>query len=518
MVKQFTRIFIGLAMLLFGAKIYNQEIPFNASETLNIRNEMNGLKVVAGSNKTYIFKDNGMLINIWISERYIEKENIPMCLSSNHISEVPSVSVIARDTLQPGWPVHVEYCANSSVAAADIDGDGDLEVIVGTYGPWGAYGEVYAWHHDATEVDGWPVRVIKSNPPCGVFCSPAIGDIDGDGDMEIVIGSWNDAGVGFHVHVLHPNGEYVTGWPKWTLDLLYSGIVLEDLNNDKVPEVIAATSDSVYAWFGDGDRVLGWPVAASGIIEASPAVGDIDNDGGNEVIVASRDISDSHIAWVYAWHYDGTVVSGWPKQVESFMMRSSPALADINGDSCLEVFIGTINPYGPDRVYAWYHNGHEVSGWPKETNNYVYSSPAIGDIDGDGDLEIIVGTTGGAVYAWHHNGDVVNGWPKMLNTDVFSSAALADIHGDSGIEVIIGSGPYDNKLYAFNNCGDTIPGWPKSLYQNSGMPSPAVADIDLDGHMEIAMSTWGNSVYVWKCSAVYDSKRVEWATFHHNNR
>jgi len=46
-------------------------------------------------------------------------------------------------------------------------------------------------------------------------------------------------------------------------------------------------------------------------------------------------------------------------------------------------------------------------GWPQETNDEVRSAPVLGDLEDDGDLEIIVGTNDGRVYAWHHDGTLI---------------------------------------------------------------------------------------------------------------
>ena len=105
-------------------------------------------------------------------------------------------------------------------------------------------------------------------------------------------------------------------------------------------------------------------------------------------------------------------------------------------------------------------------GFPQYVNQTIMSSPAIGDIDGDGFLDIVVGggryyqgAVGRQVYAWKRNGTFVAGWPVSTTGQVFGSPALADLTGDGKPEVIIGDepeGPNGPYLYAFRGNGTQL--------------------------------------------------------------
>ena len=80
---------------------------------------------------------------------------------------------------------------------------------------------------------------------------------------------------------------------------------------------------------------------------------------------------------------------------------------------------------------------------PKQTartGNYcgVYATPAIGDINGDGVPDIVVGGYGHFMYAWSYTGASLAGWPVDTKDTIWSSAALADIDRDGLKEIIIG--------------------------------------------------------------------------------
>ena len=403
---------------------------------------------------------------------------------------------------QPGWPTTTGDWVASSPALGDIDGDGYLEVVVGS-----TDGMVYAWHHDGSKVTGWPKRTGDD-----VWSSPALGDIDGDDDIEIVVGS------GDIVYAWHHDGSNVTGWPKRTSDTMYSP-ALGDIDGDGDIEVVVSSYDGrVYAWHHDGSNVSGWPMATGGYVGSSPALGDIDEDGDIEVVIGSYSYGDG--IKVHAWHHNGSNVSGWPTTFCGYVVYSSPALGDIDGDGDIEVVIGA----HWNKVYAWHHDGSNVAGWPKTPDGYgVFSSPALGDIDGDGDLEVVVSS--GDVHAWHHDGSNVTGWPippifhGWYGCISYSSPTLGDIDGDGDIEVVVGSD--DNMMWAWHHDGSNVAGWPTTMGLSASVvasSSPSLGDIDCDGDIEVVVGSSDGKVHAWDCSGTYDPGNIEWGTFHHDVR
>ena len=127
--------------------------------------------------------------------------------------------------------------------------------------------------------------------------------------------------------------------------------------------------------------------------------------------------------------------------------------------------------------------------WSFHTDYAVESSPAIADIDGDGKLEIIVGSDDGKVYAINNDGTLL--WSFTTGDRVRSSPAIADIDGDGKLEIIVGSD--DGKVYAINNDGTKLWSFTIGRWVSS---SPSIADIDGDGKLEIVIGSFDGRMYV----------------------
>ena len=418
----------------------------------------------------------------------------PISNLTNHTKATLLVA-LTRDASSPGgmkkwFAVNTSAPINSAPAVGDIDGDGDAEVVVsvgGDVNDQSGYGGVRAythsggflWHFDTHD------RLDGNGKPDGVFSSPTLCDVDSDGDLEIAFGGWDH-----RIYLLDHEGNSLWnphdppyGEGYYSQDTVWSSPACADLNGDGYKEIVIG-ADITTGTFLDGQ-----PVTDGGLlyvfdkdgnvlvrrwlpraIYASPAVGDLDGDGDLEIV-------------------SGTSFTRWP--------GSNPYVYVFKTDL---VFDSGINYYNPAKLpYA--------PGWPKQTNYPGFSSPALADLDGDGDLEVVIGTgepsaNVATVYAWHHNGDLVGGWPvhpkNLYNWDTYiaSSPAIADVDGDGELEILF-SMMEDVQVYNADGTlqeleqPDVPPGWgrdgllkiPQWLLPIAG--SPAVGDADGDGNVEV---------------------------------
>ncbi len=128
---------------------------------------------------------------------------------------------------------------------------------------------------------------------------------------------------------------------------------------------------------------------------------------------------------------------GWPVSVPGGI--SPPVCADLDpAYPGLEVAMGTLS--SGTNLYVFHADGTPVSGFPIDIGFFVASSPSIGDLDGDGGLEIVAGDFGSnQVWAVDAHGVALPGWPVAVRANVRSTAALADLDpAFPGLEIVIG--------------------------------------------------------------------------------
>ncbi|MEY2426255.1 MAG: hypothetical protein QOI61_1827, partial [Actinomycetota bacterium] len=394
--------------------------------------------------------------------------------------------------LLDGWPRFLNADGAGSPAFEDLDNDRRDELVIGD-----GNGFVHAFHADGSEAHGWPVRTQPIDPPTRgknaytrgdmpatvrspiLTGAPLIADLDGDGAPEIGV-----ADVEGDLHVWRHDGRLVKGFPvrgQRAFSYETACQVVRGACDDDGPADVRDHLNTV-------DRAF----------TSQPVAADLDRAvAGLELLAGSND------GHVYAWHADGSRVAGWP------VLLRDPAK------------VKAVDPVTHRVTYnadAGAHFGRKI-----------LAAPSVGDVDGDGDLEVaanvneeyaetpnttdpvaeavaqVVEPGNTRIYLLHHDGTAhaasarslatphpddqayVNGWPvpiAMLSLELLpyvgegsnGQPVMADVDGDGTLEIgtaSIGSPPYLLEPDGSSSYGETNGRYRTGATTNPGLGSTA---------------------------------------------
>jgi WD40 repeat protein len=274
-------------------------------------------------------------------------------------------------------------------------------------------------------------------------------------------------------------------------------------------EVFATSWDDtnkVFAVRGDGSFLPGWPqnpdpgTPQKGYWADGSAM-DVDGDGRCELFAPAKNGN------LYAWHWNGTPLGASAAFKTGFptYMRCSPSFANLDADPYKEIIFGAPN----GSLYIWKKDGTNFGTFPKTPGTVSYGNTAVGDVNKDGILDVVYVTEGGAVNIYNtKTGNQLPGWPKaisMKSNPKTPSPALADFDNDGFLEIVIANNhvtPTLSAVQVYNYQGNLLPGWPIIVGGFTSESSPIVADVSGDGVPDILFGNEGGLLYGWNKNGV----------------
>ncbi len=535
----------------FYLTLINQSWMDSTNVNISLTNAGTGITIVDGTaaygdmGSKDTVKNTGEPLSLQITSAAVTDVEITANVTADGgYSESLTLNVHINNPMPqfPGFPRYAQGGHNAAAKVFDFDNDGIKEIVTASND-----GLVSVCQLDGSYFPGWPVFTGTKNPSDQVLviAAPAIADLDLDGDYEIIVGDRyynrvykdpNNPGAGSNhkyegrVLAFHHDGSVVTGFPVvFETELVTedpdievndssvkSSPCIADVVGDTHPEIIVGNYENdVYVIHHDGNIAAGWPVNVKTDVFATAATADFDMDGKEEIVIATKDDSDAGQDWgeIYLFEGDGSIAPGFPAYIPN-QIYSAPVLADVDGDRVPDIIFGT-GDYNdeiyPNTVTVLNMNGGAVDGFPVNVDQTVYASPGLGDLNGDGSPEIVVATYSGKLYAFHLDGTLMTGYPVEVATDqIYSSPIIADLDNQNGPEILVGS--QDSFLYVIH--GDGTPMFTAEL-DAEGFASPCVTDLENDGDIDIVMN--GRSTYVWNLSGAFNSDMQFWPNYHGNN-
>lgn len=363
-------------------------------------------------------------------------------------------------------PVDITRGAVDGVSALDVqdlDGDGLMDLAVFEGGKHAGGRVTFAWFKAPSDISGDWVRLEFTRPsPFRPFIGAAkLGDVDGDGDYDLVVSMDNHSGATKSAYLYwleNPRPEH-SATADWQVRTVASNLPVEHINDMALADmdrdgrldvvIRSLTPNMLMIYFNDGDSQWSSRQIPTDTIAASGegfAVGDIDRDGRIDVSINGY--------WLHAPE-DARTQPFVRKTIDSnyaaINANTKEVIGDINNDGYPDVLIAPAEGFrnGGNHVLAWYEgvsNPTNVSSWTQhvlETNVNGIHTVILADLEGDDDLDIVTGVAWNswgqtkAISVYFNNGEGVFGAKQTViaGKGLYSGVAR-DVDGDGDIDIV----------------------------------------------------------------------------------
>ena len=305
-----------------------------------------------------------------------------------------------------------------------------------------------------------------------VISSPAIADMDMDGSPEILFGEYNG-----RFHILESDGSDIC-WLD-TGNQIWGSPAVADIDNDGILEVMI-TSKNQHMYILDGNCNVELNFNAEQFLMGTPTLGNLDNDEELEIVFGGY----SNPGKLFALNHDGSPVENFPVVLDEKIQRGV-ALADFNGNGKMDIVLGTDD----EHIYLIYDNGQVADGFPFTAENDFRSAPVVVEVMGE--KIIFAGNRDNNLYAVNPDGSLR--FTVVTGDDISTSPGVVET--EEGPAIFFGS--EDGKLYGVNSAGLPLSGWPIDVGSEI-IGSPAFTDLDSDGTPEIISAVSGMDLLIFR--------------------
>ena len=380
--------------------LYEQEAITLA---FNVSNDQSGFPIVSNSQ----YKGSPVVLDL-------DYDGMNEIIVGDYFGVVNSYGMNGLELEVSDFPYNTGDQIWASIASADLDLDGSSDIVVASKSKY-----IYIFNEEGLQQEYYSDKFLVG--------TPSIGQLDDDPNLEIVVGSYSPSGN--KIFAINSDGSPVDGFPVDVDGKIFKGVALYDFNGNGLDDIVFGDDENNIQLMLD-NGLISWSYETGGKIRSAPSIINVNQ----ELLICAG--SDDYS--LYCIDDAGNLKFSY---ATSGKVKTSPMLLEVEGQ--IAIFFGSNDGY----IYAINLEGQDLFGWPQITNGDIIESIVFSDIDNDNSPDIIASNNAGELLCYDIDGTFKNNFPIKSEFSFTSAPHVEDLDGDGDLEIIIGT---SNSFEAFD--------------------------------------------------------------------